>query len=293
MKASNTILVPIDFNEQSLIALGQACHVARKMRLDITLLYVMEETGIIAYIFTEDQSEKMKEKILERLNKLAEITSKKEGIQIKTMIARGRIYSKIVETSELINAKFIILGTRSEIEKGRKATGANSSRVIRYANCPVISINGKNHYNGCRNILLPLDLTKQTRQKVTKAIDIAKSFGSTIKVMSALMSEQDYVIKKLKGQINQVKDFIEEKNIKCTAEIVKTTKKEKTLAQAILSYAKKQKDIDMIILMTQQEVNWVQFFVGSTAGEVIRTTDIPVMTITPSHFDATRQLLAY
>ncbi|MFA6924593.1 MAG: universal stress protein [Bacteroidales bacterium] len=293
MKAANTILVPIDFNEQSLIALGQACHIARKMRLDITLLYVMEESGIFAQIFTEDQSEKMKEKVLERLDKLADETFKKERITVKTMFAHGRIYSKIIETSELINAKFIILGTRSEVEEGKKASGANSSRVIRYAKCPVISINGKNHYNGCRSILLPLDLTKQTRQKVTKAIEIAKYFGSTIKVMSALMTGQDYVIKKLKGQIYQVKDIIEEKNIKCTAEIVTTTKKEKTLAQAILNYAKKQKDIDLIILMTQQEVNWVEFFVGSTTSEVIRTTDIPVMTITPSHFDGTREILAY
>jgi len=33
--------------------------------------------------------------------------------------------------------------------------------------------------------------------------------------------------------------------------------------------------------MTQQEKNWVKYFVGSAAQEIMRRSEIPVMTITP------------
>ena len=47
------------------------------------------------------------------------------------------------------------------------------------------------------------------------------------------------------------------------------------------------------MVMTQQEVGWVEFFVGSTAGELIRTTDIPVMSIVPSDIAGTSPIASY
>ena len=33
--------------------------------------------------------------------------------------------------------------------------------------CPVITIKGKDHIEGCDNIILPLDLEKETKEKVS------------------------------------------------------------------------------------------------------------------------------
>ena len=52
----------------------------------------------------------------------------------------------------------------------QRVVGSNSLRIIRECKCPVITIKGKHHREGCQNIVLPLDLTKETREKVTNAM---------------------------------------------------------------------------------------------------------------------------
>lgn len=55
----------------------------------------------------------------------------------------------------------------------------------------------------------------------------------------------------------------------------------KTLVPIIMKYVETQGDIDLILLMTQQEIGFTEFFMGSYASEVIRKAKVPVMSIIP------------
>ncbi len=286
----NKIVIPIDFQEQSLMALEQSFNLARLIDAEIILLYVHEQSGIFAGMFSNDQHNDILSKIDERLAELAGKASISSGLTISYRIEKGRIYSKIIEVAKEIKAAYIILGTHSseENEQLEKRVGANTSRVIRSATCPVITINAKQHYHGCRNILLPLDLTKETRQKVTMGIEIAKVYGAGIKVVSALWTKNDPAITgRLYQQGEQVTDFISKAGINCTFEIIESHGGEKTLVPSILTYAAQQGDIDLVIILTQQEIGIVEYFVGSHAQEFIRLSDIPVMSIIPKELGFT------
>ncbi|MHC1706114.1 MAG: universal stress protein [Bacteroidales bacterium] len=291
---NNNILIPIDFNEVSIIALQQSYNLARLLNHSLVLLYVHEEPGLLKSFFSDDDFEKRKKKIEESLEKIADKARQETGLQISTMVREGKIYSEIQKVAEILQTKFIVMGTNSVIENEedrRKVLGANTSRVIRSAPCPVITINSMHHHPGCRSILLPLDLTQETRQKVNKAIEIAKLFGSTVKVMSALWSKNNpQIMYQLNLQLKQVKDFIEAAGVKCEAELVESTGSEKSLVPIILRYAKEQGDIDLIIIMTQQELGLVEFFVSSSAQEIIRSSDIPVMSINPKELGYTSMM---
>jgi len=63
--------------------------------------------------------------------------------------------------------------------------------------------------------------------------------------------------------------------------VVESNDDEDTLVPAILDYAVKQEDIDLILILTQQEIGIVEYFVGSHAQEFIRLSPIPVMSIIP------------
>jgi nucleotide-binding universal stress UspA family protein len=282
MNEKKNILVPIDFNQKSLIALEQATSVAKLLKHDIMLLYVHEESGIFAKLFSDSQGEdKALETIQVKMDEIASEFNALSGISIKSMLAKGRVSSKIVEIAEIINSELIIMGTNSEVEF-KKTIGANTHRVVRWAKCPVITINGLHHEKGCRSILLPLDLSIETRQKVTRAIEMAKYFGATIKVVSALWSKSNReVAKKLHAQLNQVHNYIVERNVQCHSEIIESTQTEKTLVPMILKYAEEQGDIDLIMIMTQKEIGFVDYFMDSDAQETIRTSEIPVMCIAP------------
>jgi nucleotide-binding universal stress UspA family protein len=281
METFKNILVPFDFSEQAEIALSQSYNLAKLTNLSITLLYVHEDGSFLSKFFSDDQSAELIKKMEVELNTFTQEKRNKTGLDIDFMVARGKVHSKIVEVAEMIQAKFIIMGTASSTDPKENAIGANTSRVIRNAKCPVITIGAVCHYDGCRSILLPIDLTQESRQKVNLAIEFAKLFGSTIKVISVLWSvNHKEISNQLKAQVVQVKNFIEEKNVKCTAEILEA-QKESEETPMILKYAEDQKNVDLIMLMTQKETGLIPFFVDRQATEIIRLSRFPVMSIIP------------
>lgn len=279
------ILVPVDFEPQSLIALEQSYNLARLLQAGIVLLYVYDPPAGIKSLFGTPFDDEIMNKLEEKLKGLSSKVQAETGLQVSTILETGRIYSKILETAEKIQAEFIIMGTHSLPEFPVTTVGvlgANSSRVLRSTKCPVITINARHHYDGCRNILLPLDLTMESRQKVTWAIKIARIYGAGIKVVSGLMNRNDPAVlnrlRLLAGQVNQV---FEKEGIRCNVEIIEEVENEKALIPAVLNYAEKQGDIDLIMIMTQQEASVIEYFIGSRAQEFVRLSPIPVMSIVP------------
>lgn len=282
----NNILVAYDFDRQSDAALQQAVNLARISHSKIVLLYVHDTAGLLSGIFSDINDEARLEKINDQLDAVAARVSLRDGINIEASLQKGRISATINRVAKEIKASFIIMGTRSSDNNdpiGKRMVGANTSRVVRSAPCPVISISGYDQYNGCRSILLPMDLTKVTTQKVGWAIDIAKLYGADIRAVSALWSVNDAkIIQKLSSLMDQVKADIEKAGVKCETEIIETPEGEKTHVPALLEYARSEGDIDLIVIMTQQENSIIEFFVGSNAQEFIRCSEIPVVSIVPN-----------
>jgi len=286
----NSILVPTDFSEQSLVALEQSYNLAYLNNVNITLLHIIPETTGMSFLtfFSKVQSKLMTKQYyddcMQKLQKIISKAAKKTKVNIYPHIETGKPYEKIVEISESIFAKYIIMGVNSQKPDSNKKSylGSNAFRVVKEAKCPVITIKGKNFKNGCGSIVLPLDLTKNTKKKVEKAIELAKYYDATIKVFSAVLTDAPEVISQLSYQIQQVKNSIFEKSVVCTVEIRSGIKGKDTYASMILNYAF-EVDADLIMIMTQQESDWVDFFVGSTAQAIISQSAVPVMSISPQH----------
>lgn len=284
----NTILVPTDFSEKSLAALEESFNLARLTKLNITLIHVIRDTSNAVFsIFDSEKSKDLQHEYEEQIRKeliiIADDASKKSGVKVNAVISRGKEYDKILKAAKLLESKFIVTGQNAE-PLGDKKTyiGSVTSRLIRNASCPVITISNRHTYDGCRSILLPLDLTEETRQKVTNAIELAKLFNSSIKVISVLPSSQEKEkINRLKQQLSMVKSFIEESKITVQAELVERTKEAKSLVPTILKYAEEQEDVDLIMIMTQKETALIDLFLGSSAQDIIAHSKIPVMSIIP------------
>jgi nucleotide-binding universal stress UspA family protein len=283
MKTStNQILIPMDFSDQALIALDQSYNLAQFYNAEITLLYVIEEGGALSRIFSKSFDEAaMKKEVEDKLDELAKETEKKKKIKINTIVTRGAVYEKILEIADMVNCKMIMMGCNGTVGIRKRFIGSNALRVVRESKCPVITIKGKHHNEGAKNIVLPIDLSKETREKVNKAIELGKLYGSTIRVVSVMFTLDEFVVNKLTRQMEQVRAFIVKGGVKATAEMVKAIKGDETLAQAIVDYSNKV-DADLIMIMTQQEKEGTPLFVGSTAQGIINNSDIPVMSIIPS-----------
>jgi nucleotide-binding universal stress UspA family protein len=251
--STNNLLVPIDFSAQSLIALGQSYNLAKYTGSTITLLHV---------------SSKADKEAKGKLDKLAEEVHTQSGLKTNILIAKGDAYEQIVKTAKKINALFIVTGFSSS---------KDMKKLIRKSSCPVLTIKGKSHRNGCENIILPLDLTKETREKVSKAIEFAKFFNSTIRVIAVRLVADRKRENKLIAYSHQVQKYIKSKQVPCTIKTLEGN----DISRLVLDYAREE-DADLIMIMSQQEISIKELFVGTTAQKIVNLSDIPVLSIRPT-----------
>jgi len=276
--SASKILVPIGFSEQSIIALGQAFNLAKIKNSDVVLLSVIEGQSMIESLFLDDTSDELKAKVKSKLEDIASVYSSKYSVDVDTMIAKGRVYEEVNKVADMISADLIVMGTNGVNSKS-KFIGSNAEKVVRLSKCPVITIKGKAHRDGCKNIILPLDLEKQTKEKVTYALEYARYWDATIRIVSVVLRDNNEVRAKLIKNIKQVEQFILDAGVKCTSEIVEGEKK-RTLGDFVFDYEKKF-DADMIMIMTKKEELTLSNNISVTARYIINNSDIPVMSIRP------------
>lgn len=276
------IIVPMDFRPQAEEALKQAVTVAKMLDHQIVMIYVHQDKGILTSIFSKEQTDLFDTAVEDKLSKLAEEVSQESGVDVQSIILHSNsVHTAIVDFSKNNKSELIVMGRG--VKGDHAIIGANTSRVLRYSEVPVITVtNQPDSSHKLRNILLPLDLSKETRQKVNWGIVLAKLFGGKIKVVSALWDKNnENIVGQLKLQLKQVESFISKAGVQCTTQLVEASPEAKTLVPIIMKYVEQEGDIDLILLMTQQEIGFTEFFMGSYASEVIRKANVPVMSIIP------------
>tara|TARA_Y100000813_G_scaffold54834_1_gene38366 strand:- start:1184 stop:2068 length:885 start_codon:yes stop_codon:yes gene_type:complete len=283
MTSKDIIIVPIGFTNQSIIALQQAVIVAKHTNSELFLLSVVEMPTALQKIFSDYEEkqkhfkEKLRENLLELSNKYCDGVS-----NVKCLVSTGKIYEEITDIAESLGASLIVMGTDGtpkDIKK--KFIGSNANKVVRSAPCPVITIKGKSIKNTCDTIALPLDLNKETREKVTNAIQFARLFNSKIRAFSVSFSDDDDSVKnKLTRTLSQVSEFITSRGVKCSTDLLEISSSE-SFSNSIVKYTE---DInaDLIMIMTKGEENLDLNFLGSNARKLINKSDIPVMSIRPA-----------
>lgn len=281
--SKKNILVPVDFSDQSLVALNYAEGIANTTSSDLVLLYVHTDQSMLSSIFSDADSDDVAvEKAWEKLGQLAIEVEKRSGVKAFALVARGKVSEEVIRISELAGSTFIIMGTNGSDSFVRRFVGSNALKVVRESRIPVFSIKGKPAHTGFKHIVLPLDLTKETREKVNMAITLSRYFNAEIKVVSILMTEDEEVVSRLGFLLNQVETFITEAEVRCTSELVKVPENHEDLGEEVVKYAEKVGG-DLIMIMTQQESDFKELFIGSAAQTVINNSGIPVCSIIPNY----------
>jgi len=261
-------------------ALTQACNIAQIKNSKVYILSVIEEQNKISSLFLDDQTDILQNKVKSKLNQISEEMHSKYHIDVEVMVSKGNVYNQIINVSKMISTDLIVMGTTGSPKEGfKKFIGSNAERVVRLAQCPVITIKGQNLKNGCKNIILPLDLQKETREKITYAIEYARYWDATVRLVSVLLDDNQHNKNVLIKNINQAERFIKNAGVSCSAELVSGDKK-LTLGDFVFNYAR-ESDGDLIMIMTKKEELSLSQNISVTARYIINNSEIPVMSIRP------------
>ena len=167
MTLSNfNILIPTDFSEQSLQAIKYAQIISKNIPTKLNFIYVMEGAEHSHKNNPEQQEEFIRKNIrLKFENILNNFNGFDENDDFKLFIEKGKVYDRILETAAAINAKLLIMGCNSAGDYKNRFLGSNALRIMRSCPVPVLSSNQHSQLSKFKNIILPIDLSKETRDK--------------------------------------------------------------------------------------------------------------------------------
>lgn len=211
---------------------------------------------------------------IEKIKKLSKLIS-----NVKLVENYNNVFNEIDNST----TQLIVIELKSTIKKKNKEEYEAFNRAIEKISIPIVTIRSCNLNTKYKHIILPLDLTKVTTQKVSKAIELSKlSGGATINVLSVLFTDDQYDINRLTRQMIDVKSEIEKSGVECTAEIVKASPEDDGLGSVIVDYAHKSEADLIIIMSTSSKVN-KKYKIDKDGWEIITGSDLPVMNIIPQN----------
>ena len=137
----SNILVPLDGSKPSEKALKSAIDIARKYQSKLLLLHVVSpivearwSTPAIA------AAQKEREKIGRRILSSASKQAASFGIELREILVHGNPAEQILKASDTHQAALIVIGSRGLSGIKTFFIGSVSSRVCRYAKCPVLLV---------------------------------------------------------------------------------------------------------------------------------------------------------
>ena len=279
------ILVPVDFSDSSLVALTQAVTFAKAYKASITLLYVHEAHDLAhtlkSLLFSKGSDKENRELVDETVEeKFQELILKHQGdstMEFDTMTTEGKIYQEITRIAEEGEFGLVIMGTHGIKGIENFVVGSNTFRVVCSSPCPTLTVHSDTQKNEYKNIVLPLDLSPQTREKVDDALNIAHHFNSTIHITAVTTLKDDEKEHfRLNKIMEQVEKYINEEDVPTTTHFETGD----NITTMTLEYARKI-NADLIVIMTEQEEHIAGFFLGPYAQQMINTSKIPIICIRP------------
>lgn len=262
----NNVIVGFDFSTGSANAVDLTIDIANRWHSDIRLVYVKEKN--------EDETPIRAE--IERRN--AGVAHLLKGIKLEYVIREGKVHEELCKQAKEDQALMIVVGTNGMSGYEKNWIGKNTYRTITDATVPVLSVReGFNFNKALERIVVPIDSTTETRQKVPFAARMAKTFGSTIHVLGLYTSDSKDIQILVNGYVDQVQKFLAKNEVPCKVDIIDARK---NLTVSTLEYAD-QINADLIVIMTEQEKNLSSWLIGNYAQQMLHLSTHPILSLQP------------
>lgn len=135
------ILVPVDFSDCSLDALGYAAVVAQQARASLMLLHVLEPVSY-GLDFTLGQSKARHADAETWTKRLEELVSSHQHptMQVESRLRGGFPADSILDSAQTMPCDLIVMGTHGRRGISHTISGSVAEAVLRKARCPVITV---------------------------------------------------------------------------------------------------------------------------------------------------------
>lgn len=269
------ILTPTDFSFGSVHALDYAATLGKKLDAEITAIWI-DNTSSLDVKGDLVINEIKKDAKLNLDQQINELKKRIPGLVINAKIRSGKIYKEISQYAQTANTDIIILGTHGGSGYEDYWIGSNAYRIVSTAPCPVISIrpNYKFDDKGITKILMPIDHTAETLNKINTVIEFAKNFNAEVQILTLYATPLKTINRKADYATTFAFNKMEKEGIVVYQDNINTS----NITADILRFIK-DSNIDLLAIMTDQKSRDTQTMPGQEAQQLINQCDIPVLSI--------------
>lgn len=268
------IIVPVDFSQESLKGLELAILYANKFNSDLQMVFVQSSKPGKFHIELKNQYDYALEEFETIVRKYR--AQLHQDCDFSYIIKSGKVHEEVAHQAEAFDDSMIICSTNGESGFSDYVIGSNAYRIVQETDRPVITVTSDKYIGEVKKIVMPLDITKETREKVPLVARIAKAFDSEVHIIKVTGSMNEGVHNKLKMYATQVKKFFDEQGVRYQSSLLIGD----NISDSTIEYAKTV-DADLIAIMTEQTTTFTNFLLGSFAYQMLNTSPIPVLSVTP------------
>jgi nucleotide-binding universal stress UspA family protein len=274
----NKIIVPTDFTTTADVAVSYAIMLSKSLKAEVCLLHILSKGGDAA---------KAQKSLDDQIHHHYVKTAVKPGSKLIT----GSIFDEIAAVVEEEKGDLVVMGTHG-LKGMQHIVGSHALRVITDTKAPFVIVqDGTVVKPNIKRIVLPLDLHKETKQKIKYIGDMAEKFNAKIDIVIPNESDE-YLQNQVKRNLAYAKDYFDERKIQHTGSV--TSRDSKHFVDDLTEYAVKV-SADLICILNFADEKLIHAF-GSDAEQKVITNSagIPVMVLNPItvNLHNTRSLIA-
>lgn len=257
-----SFIVPFDFTAVAVIALEHAVETAKKSNAQVNLLHVIDHENQISQNAA-------------RLEEVANAHTNHQ-VEVKAFVRIGNIFTAISEFAAECQAELIFMGTHGA-HGWQHVVGSHALRVVTSSSVPFIIVQEKKiSEGGYKSIVVPLDLHKETKQKLSVVSKLARYLGATIHVVTPEETDS-YLKHQVETNILFAESYFKEMNLEVTFAVLPGQDFEKEVVRHSVSV-----NADLVAIMNLNRNSLLGIFTTSYEQYLI-TNDalIPVLILNP------------
>jgi len=271
---NKTILVGIDFSDCSVNVLEHAVSLADVSQSDIKLIWVNKPDNTRnLYDIASDEVLLEAEKRLEGL--VSKYQPRLKNGKIEFITRKGKVYKELVAAAEDFDVFLIMIGTHGSSGFEEFWIGSNANRIVSATERPVITIRGGVDINRTiERIVMPIDSTLESRQKVPITALLAKYFDAEVHVLATHTTAVKDVRERVMDYVKQVEHYLKENQIRFVVKEIDAG----NISDSVIDYATTI-NANLISIMDEQEKAASNIWLGPYAQQMVNHSPIPVLVV--------------
>ena len=274
------ILTPTDFSETAHLAVEHSAFMARISKATLHLLHVIKLSEFTYTINNPaaigNNIQEVENFSLQKLNEIADQLKIKYGININILISKGNPAEEIEIAVTNYQIDVVVMGTHGASGFNEFFIGSNAHKTIKKCSCPVLTVQVDSKKIGFSDIVLPIENSYHSLQKVNKTVDLAKLYAAKIHLLGVQHKQDESSKKAFNLMLENVEKVITHAGLSFDRNVVSG----ENLAEQTLKFAKQQ-GADLIVVLTDHESELNDSLLGALAKQMVNHSKIPVLSIKP------------